>query len=85
MSQAVYNVNQLMAENFRFVESDLRVLAADAEEITSRERIVKGLIIAVLSILLFGALYFAKTPKMRNQVDSKDGVCRRNMLFHPNV
>ncbi|MBZ5728330.1 MAG: hypothetical protein LAP87_25525 [Acidobacteriia bacterium] len=31
----------------------------DAVEISPRERVVKGVVIAVLSILLFGGLYLA--------------------------
>ena len=31
----------------------------DALEKTSKERIVEGVVIAVLSVLLFGGLYFA--------------------------
>ena len=31
----------------------------DAVEKTSKERIVEGVVIAVLSVLLFGGLYFA--------------------------
>ena len=31
----------------------------DAAEVTPRERVVKAVMIAVLSVLLFGGLYFA--------------------------
>ncbi len=36
-----------------------RIKHDEAEEVSPRERVAKGLLIAVLSILLFGGLYFA--------------------------
>lgn len=42
-----------------FDSLDEQIKHDDAVEITRRERIVKAVIVAVLSILLFGGLYFA--------------------------
>jgi hypothetical protein len=36
-----------------------RIRHDDAEETTTEERMVKGVLVAVLSTLLFGGLYFA--------------------------
>ena len=35
-----------------------RIRHDDAEEITPKQRMVKGLLVAVLSVVLFGGLYF---------------------------
>lgn len=42
-----------------FDSLDDKIKHDDAVEVTTRERLVKGVVIAVLSILLFGGLYFA--------------------------
>jgi hypothetical protein len=42
-----------------FDSLDEKIKHDAAAETTSRERVVKGIVIAVLSILLFGGLYFA--------------------------
>jgi len=42
-----------------FDSLDDRIKHDDAVEIPRRERVVKGVVVAVLSILLFGGLYFA--------------------------
>lgn len=36
-----------------------KIKSDDTAETSSRERIIKGVVVAVLSILLFGGLYFA--------------------------
>ena len=45
--------------NAMFDSLDEKIKADDAVEISRRERIVKRVIVAALSILLFAGLYFA--------------------------
>jgi len=42
-----------------FESLDEKIKHDDAVEISRRERVVKGVVLAVLSILLFGGLYYA--------------------------
>ena len=35
-----------------------RIRHDDAEDTTARQRVVKGLLVTVISVLLFGGLYF---------------------------
>lgn len=42
-----------------FESLDEQIKHDDAVEISRRERVVKGVMVAVLSILLFGGLYYA--------------------------
>jgi len=42
-----------------FESLDEKIKHDDAVEISRRERVVKGVVVAVLSILLFGGLYYA--------------------------
>lgn len=42
-----------------FDSLDEKIKQDDAVEVSRRERVVKGVVITVLSILLFGGLYFA--------------------------
>lgn len=42
-----------------FDSLDEKMKHDDAVEVTRRERIAKGVVVAVLSILLFGGLYLA--------------------------
>jgi len=42
-----------------FDSLDEKIKQDDAVEVSRKERVVKGVVIAVLSILLFGGLYLA--------------------------
>lgn len=42
-----------------FDSLDERIKHDDAEEVTPKERVMKGVVVALLSVLLFGGLYFA--------------------------
>jgi hypothetical protein len=42
-----------------FESLDDKIKQDDAVEISRKERVIKGVVVAVLSVLLFGGLYFA--------------------------